>query len=170
LSPGSDGSPRPDVPPPAGWAPAADPDEVLGSLVEHFGVAPAVFAGHRLWEKSPSRSIWIAAADLVPPVVVVAEVLGVRVYRRGASFAQVSSAFVRRFLGDATRHVADLEGVDQVAAWLAEPAIPWRSPWSEGYFVVRSPWGVLGRGRLHAGLLHCELPRHDRGPVVSPTP
>lgn len=136
-------------------------DALLAWIVEHFGVPPAAFAGHRVWRKLPSRTLWIAAAAVEPVAGFPFEVVGLRLQRDESSHGQVSNGFIRRFLHDATRHVVALEGAD-VTAFLRGDNVKLSHPLPNGFYVVRAAGDALGRGRVHRGVLHSELPREER--------
>ncbi|MCA9513542.1 MAG: hypothetical protein KC635_01215 [Myxococcales bacterium] len=136
-------------------------DALLAWIGEHFGVPLAVFAGHRVWRKIPSATLWIAAAGVEPVAGLPYEVVGIRLQRNDASFGQVSNAFVRRFLNGATRHVLDLDGDALERFLVGDPGALEPAP-RNGYYVVRAAGEALGRGRVHDGVLHSELPKEER--------
>lgn len=156
---------------PEGWE-RLDPAPLLALWDEHFGVPPEAFAGLAFYrrrtfgEHAPtpqSGSLWVRPAETSLPTAPVPQTLGLRVRRGDKPDTQISNPFARRFFSGATRHVVHLEDPDEIRAYFETGDLSRHPPREgDGYYLVTSPWGVLGRARAHDGLLRGEPSKSER--------
>ncbi|TNF25812.1 MAG: hypothetical protein EP329_22305 [Deltaproteobacteria bacterium] len=160
---------------PDGWE-RLDPAPLLALWAEHYGVSPEVFAELAFYRRRPegadtedpqAGSLWARSATVPVPSAPVPETLGLRVRRGDKPDTQVSNAFARRYFAGATRHVVHLEDPDEVRGYFETTDLSRHVPSDgDGYYLVLSPWGVLGRARAHNGRLSGEPSKNERVPPV----
>ncbi len=176
LPPTGPGSPQVG-PVPQDWrrAEGSERDELLAGWEVAFGVAPARFADHALWQRRSSGSWWIAGHGVIPDVRWGnVDTLGLRVQRGRKPPTQLSNPFLRRFFRGARGSVVELASSELVSRFFARETLDATGPTS-GFRVVTARLDgqtqgeapeVLGRGLASGGELRCELSKQDTGNVV----
>ncbi|MBU0551174.1 hypothetical protein KKB55_09285 [Myxococcota bacterium] len=143
------------------FEPHPHPDLIWGWLEARFGIPPSVFAGHRLWRRGASPSIWIAAATATPPPLDL-ESFGMLLSRKPPPHAKPTSVFLQRFGDAATLSVVRLDAA-AARRFLSRAAQPIEAAGlSRGYCVARGPMGVLGCGFFDGARLLSETPKFWR--------
>jgi NOL1/NOP2/fmu family ribosome biogenesis protein len=136
--------------------------EVLDWFDERFGVDPATFEGHTLWEKGAGK-VWALAGTAPSPVAV--EALGMTLLRTRQEHWKPTTDGVQRFCRGATRNVLVLDD-ERARRFLAgeDQAIEWDGDW--GYLVVAreavDAVEPLGVGLFTYGTLRSQVPKGRR--------
>ncbi len=138
---------------------------VLEWFEERFGVDPAVFEGHSLWERGAGK-LWVLAGAAEPePDAVDVEALGMTVLRTRQEHWKPTMAGIQRFGGHATRNVIELDR-EQARRFLAgeEQDLEWDGDW--GYLIVAHRIAgesePLGVGLYTYGTLRSQVPKGRR--------
>jgi len=127
-------------------------------LEARYGLAPAVFAGHRFWHRPGSPALWLAAVGLSPPPGDATIAVGLCAFRDPPPRGKPSTVFLQRFGRHATRQACDLEAL-AAARYLAGEDVGWPDPALRGWVVVRAGSLVLGRGWAEGGRIRNEIKR-----------
>jgi NOL1/NOP2/fmu family ribosome biogenesis protein len=144
-----------------------DPDratrnEVLDFWNDRFGVPPATFADHTLWERGAGK-IWIYRGE--PPSPVDIEGLGMTFLRTRQEHWKPTLEAVQRFGHHATTNVVHLDR-EQAAAFVAgeDQELDWAGDW--GYLVVTQNIAggaePVGVGLFVYGELRSQVPKGRR--------
>jgi|GEM_PF-3516657 len=160
---------------PEGWE-ELDPAPLLALWEAHFGVPPETFDGLAFFRRreigvpartSQSGSLWVRPAGVPVPLAPTPQTVGLRVRRGDKPDTQLSNAFARRYFAGATRHVVRLEDHDEISGYFTAGDLSRHTPIDgDGYYLVLSPWGVLGRARAWDGELRGEASKNERRPPI----
>lgn len=135
-----------------------EPETLLETIRQWFGMPASTFDGHRFWYRKGARAVWIAAKDALPPNDLRLDAFGMLVSRNKSGF-KPTSVFIQRFGHAAVgrRVVLSEAQVELFLRRVAQPAVEDLSP---GLVIVFEPGGaVLGCGRIKDGQLLSELPK-----------
>jgi NOL1/NOP2/fmu family ribosome biogenesis protein len=139
--------------------------EVLEWFGERFGVEPAVFEGHSLWERGAGKIWCLAEVDEPEPDAVDVEALGMTLLRTRQEHWKPTMAGVQKFGGHATQNVLEL-GDERAGRFLAgeEQDLEWDGDW--GYLIVAHELAgesePLGVGLYTYGTLRSQVPKGRR--------
>ncbi|HKJ70327.1 MAG TPA: hypothetical protein VKA55_01045 [Gammaproteobacteria bacterium] len=141
------------------FEPYPQAEAVWSYLEQRFGMDPAAFADHRLWQRAAHKGVWLLHAAAEPATDIKVDWPGLAVLRQPLPRGFPTNAFLRRFGFAATRSCVDVDW-DTALRLMYNHQIE-RDPLDDrgGPYAIRSPFGTLGRGWVRHGRLVLDTPK-----------